>query len=80
MTESKNPLLDLSDLIDYAAVKPEHVAEAVRFWRERLEAALARAPQQLKRRPPGKLSSSPLKMRCSTFPAPGVRWGTCSQS
>lgn len=43
MTESKNPLLDLSDLIDYAAVKPEHVVEAVRFWRERLEAALARA-------------------------------------
>ena len=43
MTESKNPLLDLSDLIDYAAVKPEHVAEAVRFWSERLEAALAKA-------------------------------------
>ena len=43
MTESKNPLLDLSDLIDYAAVKPEHVAEAVRFWSERLETALAKA-------------------------------------
>lgn len=43
MTETKNPLLDLSDLIDYASVKPEHVAPAVDFWSAKLEAALAAA-------------------------------------
>lgn len=43
MQQTSNPLLNLDDLIDYAAVKPEHIAPAVEHWCRRLEAALAAA-------------------------------------
>lgn len=39
--ETKNPLLSITDLIDYAAVKPEHIAPAVKTLSERLIQTLA---------------------------------------
>lgn len=39
----KNPLLHLEDRIDYAALRPEHVAPAVEHWTKALEAALQHA-------------------------------------
>ena len=42
MTESVNPLLNASGLIDYASVRPEHVAPAVETLSKNLEETLAR--------------------------------------
>ena len=42
MTESVNPLLNASGLIDYACVRPEHVAPAVETLSKNLEETLAR--------------------------------------
>ena len=41
--EAENPLLNITDLIDYAAVRPEHVMPAVKKLAADLEKALARA-------------------------------------
>ena len=41
--EADNPLLNITDLIDYAAVRPEHVMPAVKKLAGDLEKALARA-------------------------------------
>ena len=40
MTESVNPLLNASGLIDYASVRPEHVAPAVETLSKNLEETL----------------------------------------
>lgn len=42
MTENTNPLLGIVDLIDYAAVKPEHIAPAVHALSENLLSVIAR--------------------------------------
>ena len=42
MTESVNPLLNASGLIDYASVRSEHVAPAVETLSKNLEETLAR--------------------------------------
>ena len=43
MTEEKNPLIHIDGLIDYAAIRPEHIAEAVQVLGERLDATVAKA-------------------------------------
>ena len=42
MTDNANPLLGIADLIDYAAVKPEHIAPAVRTLSDELRGIIAR--------------------------------------
>lgn len=43
MTEEKNPLIHIDGLIDYAAIRPEHIGEAVKVLGERLDATVAKA-------------------------------------
>ena len=45
--QTVNPLLQLDDLIDYAAIRPEHAEPAVRHWMAQAEKALeaAESPQ-----------------------------------
>ena len=47
MTDNANPLLGIADLIDYAAVKPEHIAPAVRTLSDELRGIIARVTKIL---------------------------------
>lgn len=65
-----NPLLSITDLIDYASVRPEHVVPAVKSLAAQVEAALEK-PMRRPLRRHGKTRLSRSKRLCLLLEEPG---------
>lgn len=75
MTESVNPLLNASGLIDYASVRPEHVAPAGSRRSRRILRRRSHASRHPKRPPRGRPSPNRSKRRHSPSRAAGASSG-----
>ena len=71
-----NPLLSITDLIDYASVRPEHVVPAVKSLAAQVEAALEK-PMRRPLRRHGKTRLSRSKRLCLLLEEPGGLSDVC---